>query len=523
MLFNSIPFLAFFLPATLAGYFLLGRLHSRWAGIWLFFASLFFYGWWDSRYVALLLLSILVNFLTGRKLCETTETWSRQKRKILLLLGIGFDLGLLGYYKYFNFFMDTVSATAGLEWSLPQIILPLGISFYTFTQIAFLVDAWSGQVREYNFFHYGLFVTFFPHLIAGPILHHKEMMPQFDDPDSCKPRYDHLAAGLTLLALGLFKKVVIADSLSPLVAPVFNAPGLGITLTFLDSWLGALSYTLQLYFDFSGYCDMAVGLSLMFGIRLPLNFFSPYKAVSITDFWRRWHMTLSRFFRDYLYIPMGGNQCGPGRQSVNLILTMLLGGLWHGANWTFVVWGGVHGMYLAVHHAWSNLRRSKGWDHWDQNRLYTLMARTFTFAAVVVAWVIFRADSLNDAGQILGSMFGLNGIQLPDRLIAGLGPIGQGLLNFGVIQDGGTLIFNLRKEFLWLIGVIFLIGVAWWTPNTTEIMRRVEHALSVPALTPGRIQWKPTPGWAVLASGIMILTTLLILVNENAEFLYYQF
>ena len=366
MLFNSFAFLFAYLPIVLAGYFLLDRLaptagtSANWRRLapaaWLAGASLFFYAWWDVRYLPLLLASICVNYGAGRLIGASAGA----ARKRVLVAALALNLGLLAYYKYANFFIDSVNAiavTAGagavsLPWHGLDIILPIGISFFTFTQIAFLVDCYRGEVREYRFIHYVLFVSYFPHLIAGPVLHHRDMMPQFADPANAHPRAANFAIGLSIFTIGLAKKVLIADNLSPLAIPVFAA---GAEPTLIEAWIGVLAYTFQLYFDFSGYSDMAIGLSRLFGVKLPLNFNSPYKAANIADFWRRWHMTLSRFLRDYLYIPLGGSRRGEAMRYRNLMLTMLLGGLWHGAGWTFVIWGGLHGLYLVLQQAWQRV------------------------------------------------------------------------------------------------------------------------------------------------------------------------
>src|SRR5262245_41497677 len=413
MLFNSHAFIFLFLPAALLGFFALGAVNRKLAAAWLVACSLFFYGWWNPAFVALLGASLLFNYIVGLSIVRARAAEPARAKRVLAL-AIAADLAVLGYFKYANFFLDNVNALLGTEASLGAIILPLGISFFTFTQIAFLVDAWQGKAEEYSLTHYALFVTYFPHLIAGPILHHREMMRQFQCLETYRPHYDKLAAGLTIFVIGLFKKVIIADGVASYVAPVFEAPAAGVTLTFLEAWCGALAYTFQLYFDFSGYSDMAVGLSLLFGIRLPINFHSPYKAVNIIEFWRRWHMTLSRFLRDYLYYPLGGNRRGPGRRYVNLMATMLLGGLWHGAGWTFVVWGVLHGFYLVVNHAWRALRARLGHDLKRSSRWGRALGCLVTFVAVVVGWVVFRADSLDTASSLLRAMAGMNGLVVPD-------------------------------------------------------------------------------------------------------------
>lgn len=369
MLFNSYTFLFLFLPVTLLVFFRLGKYSHPLAGLWLFVASLFFYAWWNPAYVGLLLASIAFNYAVGRALVKEQSSGRAKVKKSVLIFGLVTDLGLLAYFKYANFFVSSTDALLGQGWQLDPIILPLGISFFTFTQIAFLVDAYRGEIKEANFIHYGLFVTYFPHLIAGPVLHHKEMMPQFARATTYRLHWENFALGFTLFSIGLFKKVVLADGIAPFANALYSAASHGTVLTFLEAWAGALAYTFQLYFDFSGYTDMALGISCLFGVRLPVNFNSPYKAVNIIDFWRRWHMTLSRFLRDYLYFPLGGNRKGPVRRYMNLIATMLLGGLWHGAGWTFVLWGGLHGLYLVINHAWHGLRETLGFPSGSPTRM----------------------------------------------------------------------------------------------------------------------------------------------------------
>jgi alginate O-acetyltransferase complex protein AlgI len=326
MLFNSIEFL-FFLPIVLIGFFLLSKLHNElFSRLWLIFASLFFYGWWESQYLFLIIISMFFNYTLG-------ATLSRYRHRQYIIFGILMNLILLGYYKYSNFFVDNFNLISGNHYHLEKVILPLAISFFTFQQIAYLVDSYKGQIKEYNFFNYCLFVTFFPQLIAGPIVHHKEMLPQFSNKQSRILKAENISVGLTIFMIGMFKKVVIADNIATFSTPVFNAAQAGETVTFFEAWLAAFCYSFQLYFDFSGYSDMAIGAARMFGIKLPLNFHSPYKAVNIIEFWRRWHITLSRFMKDYVYIPLGGNQTGAARKYIYLTITMLLAGLWHGAGW----------------------------------------------------------------------------------------------------------------------------------------------------------------------------------------------
>jgi len=394
MLFNSYPFIFMFLPVTLIVYFVLNRL--RWtiaAKTSLTLASLFFYGYWDPEYLPLMLGSIVFNYLIGWWLARWSDRSALQRRAVLIF-GLVVDLGLLGYYKYANFFLENLGELTGNTYSTLQIILPLGISFFTFTQIAFLVDAYKGKAKEFNFISYTLFVTFFPHLIAGPILHHGEMMPQFDRKRNKVWNWPNVAKGVYIFCIGLFKKVVIADTFA-----LYANDGFAKASTFADSWVASLSYTFQLYFDFSGYTDMAIGIALLFNIRLPQNFNSPYKAVSITDFWRRWHMTLSRWLRDYIYIPLGGNRRGFSIANRNLIITFLLGGLWHGAGWTFIIWGAMHGVGQAIQRVWT--RRGKPLPTW--------LAWFITFMFINATWVFFRAEDFHQALRILKGMIGLNG------------------------------------------------------------------------------------------------------------------
>ena len=326
---------------------------SRQALLWLSLASLFFYGYWNPKYLLLLAGSVLANYLIGLKIRSLSG--QRSQAKLLATLGIVLNLGLIGYYKYAGFFVEEIAAIVNQDWSVDSIILPLAISFFTFQQIAYLVDCFQNKVKSHSFLEYLIFVTFFPQLIAGPIVHQADMLSQFRSANSHRRNIDFLATGITIFALGLFKKVIIADNLSAFATPLFSEAMDGTILSFAEAWTAALSWTFQLYFDFSGYSDMAIGLALMFGIVLPVNFASPYKATSIIEFWRCWHITLSNFLRDYLYIPLGGNRNGQLARYRNLGLTMLLGGLWHGAGWTYVIWGGLHGLYLTINHLWRAL------------------------------------------------------------------------------------------------------------------------------------------------------------------------
>jgi D-alanyl-lipoteichoic acid acyltransferase DltB (MBOAT superfamily) len=519
MLFSSPEFIYLYLPIVLLGFFWLARWSHRIAATWLTAASLFFYGWWNPAYLGLLLASIFFNYSMGLLLAREAGRPAAARRPILLALGVGANLALLGYFKYANFFLDSANAVMGTSWGAGEIILPLGISFFTFTQIAFLVDAWRGLAKEFNFIHYGLFVTYFPHLIAGPVLHHKEMMPQFGQRETYRLNWENLAVGLTIFAIGLFKKVVLADGVAPYASPVFDAAGEGTSLTFLAAWGGVLAYTLQLYFDFSGYSDMAIGASRLFGVRLPLNFNSPYQALNIVDFWRRWHMTLSRFLRDYLYFSLGGNRHSKSRRYINLMLTMLLGGLWHGAGWTFVIWGGLHGFYLVVNHAWTGFRLRLGLP---ANRWWTrLLAWATTFLAVVIAWVFFRAGSVDAALALLAAMAGGNGVALPGSWLAD-----SHWRIVWLFQAAGIQIGDAGKHvpdawaWAWIGGLIL---VATRMPNTQRLMADFRPALDYVAESARAIRWRfrLNAAWAALT--VLLLASALTRGEAISEFLYFQF
>lgn len=407
MLFTTATFICLFLPVVLAGFFGIARFSHAIAALWLFVASVFFYGYWMPEYTLLLLGSIAGNFLVSgkiSKLVDTGDVRQRAQSKAWLVFGVAANLLLLGYFKYANFFVDNLNLALGFDWRIGRVILPIGISFFTFTQIAFLADAWRKGVREYKFVHYGLFVTYFPHLIAGPVLHHAQMMPQFRDAATYRFNAGNFTAGLAIFALGLFKKIVLADGISPYADAIFNGADAGISPDFAEAWLGAVAYTLQLYLDFSGYSDMAIGLSWMFNVRLPFNFNSPYRATNISDFWRRWHMSLSQFLRDYLYIALGGNRKGVVRRYVNLMATMVLGGLWHGASWSFIIWGFLHGLYLGVNHGFRALCGPALTERLDRSRLFGVASWLITMLAVIMAWVLFRAETLQGAYRVLQGM-----------------------------------------------------------------------------------------------------------------------
>lgn len=497
MLFNSYEFIFAFLPITLILFYFIGANgYYRIATCWLVGASLFFYGWWNPAYLGLIFGSMLFNYAVGLALVNGSAS---THRKILLISGVTVNLGLIGYFKYANFFVDSLNFSIETSFHLKAIILPLAISFFTFQQIAYIFDAYKGETKEYDFLHYCLFVTFFPQLIAGPIVHHKEMMPQFTTTSIYSFSYHNFSIGLTIFLLGLFKKVVLADSAGLYATPVFDAAENGELLSFFVAWGGALSYTFQLYFDFSGYSDMAIGLARMFGIKLPMNFNSPYKAVNIIDFWRRWHITLSRFLRDYVYIPLGGNRKGKGRKNVNIMLTMLLGGLWHGAGWTFVAWGGLHGIYLLLNHLWHTIKEKIGMDLSKTTPLGIIASTTLTFLAVVVSWVFFRAESFSGSVHMLTAM-----------------------LNFSSFMDVTGESFA-KIHFIFLLVLFFIV---LFMPNTQTVVLNIHDKGNIFTLKLFKkinswLQWEPRVIWAFII-GLMFTFTL-IMLERKSEFLYFQF
>lgn len=509
MLFNSYAFLLAFLPLTLLLTFLAARHSSRAAIFVLSLASLLFYAWGELRFLPILCASILFNFLMGRAIARARNKGRRRRVRALLALGVGADLLSIGYFKYAGFFVSSTAAFLGVEIPAFDVVLPLGISFFTFTQIAFLADSAKGEASEYDFMRYLLFVTYFPHLIAGPILHHRDTIAQFAKAGAFRLGATDLAAGGSLFLIGLFKKVALADSIAPVADRVFTM-GAQLDLTMAEAWVGALAYALQIYFDFSGYSDMALGLSRMMGVRFPLNFNSPYKATSIIDFWRRWHMSLSRFLRDYLYVPLGGNRKGALRRHANLMVTMLLGGLWHGAAWTFVAWGALHGFYLVVNHAW------RRWAPAGQGFLARLFGWAATFAAVLVAWVYFRADTLTLANKMVWSMLGGNGLPLPAFAAQFLNQVA------GLSLTGGGTFANALFEFSDTFPKLaLLLIVALALPNAQSVMARYRPALERVRRLPALLSWRPDAAWGVAAG--LAFAILLTLLGGESPFLYFRF
>ncbi len=523
MLFNSYEFIFLYLPVVFFGFFCIARSNHKLAALWLAVASLFFYGWWNPRFVLLLLASVVFNYVLGSLISPIRQT---PRAKVFLVTGIATNLVLLGVFKYVNFFIVTLNSLTTMPIATIDIVLPLGISFFTFTQIAFLVDVQRGLAREYNFIHYLLFVTYFPHLIAGPILHHSQLMPQFAKNETYRLRLENVALGLSIFTCGMVKKVLLADSFGEYAIPVFSAADKGIQPNFVEAWTGALAYSLQLYFDFSGYSDMAIGLSRLFGVRLPINFDSPYKAPNIIEFWRRWHMSLSQFLQHYLYIPLGGNRNGKFRRYVNIMITMLLGGLWHGANWTFVIWGCLHGLYLLINHAWRAVVAGRVPVHGTSSRIYYLFGTLLTFFCVVVAWIFFRAESWSAAVLVLKGCFGYGGFSLPVQfglIAAGMGRL-DSVLPAGLIYDGVfaniTGLASLGADRFCKLLVLGLLLV-WFAPNSQQFFGFAERGGEEARLFKWSISWQPKPVTGFLFGCAFLLA--LSNLHKVTTFLYYQF
>jgi alginate O-acetyltransferase complex protein AlgI len=522
MLFNSYEFIFAFLPIALLGFWALGRQSTAWALRWLILASLFFYAWWRPLNVLLLSPSIVVNLLLARWLRRLGDTPGREKTSAwVLAAGIAFNLAFLGYFKYRNFFMEGVNDAFGTTFVLTNLILPLGISFITFQKIAFLVDVHARRITSFTVQDYCLFVLFFPQLIAGPIVHYRELMPQFQ---KATARFDgtDVSLGLTLFFLGLFKKVALADGIAPMVSTIYDSAAGGSSIALIPAWLAAIGFTLQIYFDFSGYSDMAIGAARLFGIRLPPNFDSPLRATSIIDFWLRWHITLTRFLTAYVYnpllltltrrrlarglAPVGGKNTTVGAYVSLLVFptvfTMLLSGLWHGAGYLFLFWGALHGVYLSVNHAWRLFgpRRGQAPATGVTALVGAVAAFALTFLAVVFAMVFFRSENWAAATSIVSGMAALNGLT-------------------GDVLSGRDLVLLSR----WTLALLF---VALALPNTLRVLDRYEPALGfTPRSSASRpdlpVKWQPSPAWAVALAAIAAVA--IVRLSGPSEFLYWQF
>lgn len=526
MLFNSYLFLFLFLPVTLTAHYLFSAISPRLAAVWLCITSLVFYGWWNPQFVMLLMGSIAFNYIVS--LCILSTANRPQVQLAVTTFGVATNIALLFHYKYFVTLVNFAGELGFGSGRMDDIILPLGISFFTFTQIGFLLDCRGGIVKERSLLSYVLFVTFFPHLIAGPILHHKEMMPQFAKPETYRFRFENLSIGGMLFVIGLAKKVLLADPIAGYADAGFAQPG---ELQFWSAWGTGLAYALQLYFDFSGYSDMALGLAKMFGIRFPLNFFSPYKASGIIEFWSRWHMTLTRYLTAYLYYPVAmavsryrsKHNLPVGTQGVSTLggfaaavilpttFTMALAGIWHGAGLQYLIFGLMHAAYLSINHAWRVFVVSRTpIAERTSNRLKTAGFVLLTFAAVIFAQAFFRAENTLDAVHLVEGMLGFRGF---DSLPTVLYPAD---INWA---DSWRLFAGRHLETL---HVLALLAIVWCLPNSHQIMGIHSPALAKPQPTSiAFLRWEPTAKWLVILAGLLLLC--LMNLHKEARFLYFQF
>ncbi len=486
MLFNSYEFIIAFLPIVFFIYFYLNKNKLTEASkALLVISSLTFYSWWNTIYLPLILISMLFNYTLGTSISKKKQH-KLVSPKILVTIGILSNIALLGYFKYCDFFIKNINYIVNTNIPLLNLALPLAISFFTFQQIAYLIDSYKKETKEYNFLNYGLFVTFFPQLIAGPIVHHKEMMPQFNNPKNKIINLKNISKGFYIFGVGLFKKVIIADTFSIWATNGFDHTN---ELTCIEAWITSLSYSFQLYFDFSGYTDMAVGVALLFNIKLPINFNSPYKASNIQEFWRRWHITLSRFLKDYIYIPLGGNRCNNIKVISNLIITFLIGGIWHGAGWNFIFWGLLHGIALVFYRIWKLL----GF------KLNYILGWFITFNFVNIAWIFFRANNWNDSFNVIKGMLGLNGIYLPNVFNNKLHILSNYNIKFGpwINHINGNLFTPI-----WVtLGFIIVLGFKNSIEQTIKFKRNYKTAI-----------------FSGLLFGYSIAS-----INKVSEFLYFNF
>lgn len=477
MLFNSYVFILAFLPITLLGYFGLGKLSKGNINkAWLVLCSIFFYGYFNPSYLPIILVSICANYALSQGMLRIT---AKPLRIVLLALGICLNLGALGYYKYYDFFASNINAAFGTSFTLLNLVLPLGISFFTFQQLSYVIDSYNKTVPPYNFIDYSLFVTFFPQLIAGPIVLHSEVVPQFADTKNRRFNAENFGAGLYAFAMGLGKKVLIADTFAQIVDKGF-VPDFAYLNTSV-AWLLALAYCFQLYFDFSGYCDMAVGLGKMFNINIPQNFNSPYKALNIKEFWQRWHMTLSRFFTMYIYFPLGGSRKGLLRTCLNLMIVFIVSGFWHGAGWLFLFWGFLHGVASVLYRLFQ-----KRYD-----ALHPALQWLLTFMFLTVTWVFFRATSWEMAINIVRNMF---------------------TMDFGIVElwffDPFKLPMNLFPGYGRILGLLWYMGALFICLGSRNVYEKT-------------IDFRPTP-WRSIATVLVLVYSILSLSGVSA-FLYFNF
>jgi D-alanyl-lipoteichoic acid acyltransferase DltB (MBOAT superfamily) len=542
MLFNSYEFIFVFLPVAVAVFLALGTISRTWALSSIIVASLAFYTWWRPFNLLIISPALLLNFALARMLLRLGGQKKRGLSRAVLVAGIAFNVAFLGYFKYANFAATVAHDVFGRDLVLTQIILPLGISFITFQMIAFLIDVHGGRIESFSLRDFFLFALFFPQLIAGPIVHYREMMPQFHRA-TCRFDKEDVSVGLTLFAFGLFKKVVLADAISPLIAPIYDQAASGVPISLLTAWMAALGFTMQIYFDFSGYTDMALGIARLFGIRLPQNFYSPLRSSSIIDFWLRWHITLTRFLTAYIYNPLAlsltrrrlvKRKAVYGGRSTTLgaflellmfptVFTMFVSGLWHGAGYTFIVWGLLHGVYLTINHGWRQVGPGLWPDKQSYKRFMGPVGLVLTFIGVAASMIIFRAPTMESAVNLLKGMIGLNGVALPSSVFDRLGPLTARLSEAGVARG---LESGLDVNLL-VIWISMLTFIALALPNTLQILARYEPALGVKAPPSdssawGRaIAWSASPAWAILLS--VVAAAGIFHLGGQSEFLYWQF
>ena len=497
MNFNSFSFLLLFLPVALSGFYLLRQMERlRWSVFWLIGVSLFFYGAWDLTLTCVLVGSVLTNYALGRFF--SSNRFNKINSKKVLCLGVIYNLGVLIFFKYCGLY-GGIQPQVFTSVFQSSVFIPIAVSFFVFQQIIYLVEVWQGKLEEKSFWDYFLYVAFFPQLLNGPIIRPNEFFPQLEGKKFLKVHADRFAAGLTIFSCGLFKKIILADGIARYSNSAFDAVAQGAVLSFEEAWSGALSFSLQIYFDFSGYSDMAIGLGCLFGIRLPVNFESPYKASSFIEFWRRWHISLSRFVRDYIYIPLGGSYKGLLNQTGSIFIIMLVGGIWHGTGYTFIVWGGLHGICLAINHFWRQLKNLLGYSLQRKNYIYEISGCVITFLTVAVLWVFFRAESLNVAVSIIQSLFG-----------------------FHTSPDADFNNIKISEDRLW-----FLILIVWFAPNMKEIMSKYFESENFGVTQHHSVigrrwyHWYPNTWWAAFTSILFILS--LLELTQSERFIYFQF
>jgi alginate O-acetyltransferase complex protein AlgI len=544
MLFNSYQFIFGFLPLTLAIFYAFGRFSRTGALRWLTLASLGFYAWWRPINVVIILPSILINFALARLLLRfSVDAKNRRASKLTLIAGIAFNVAFLGYFKYTNFLVDSANDVFGTHFILTHIVLPLGISFITFQKIAFLIQVHGKRIESFTFADYALFVLFFPQLIAGPIVHYHEVIPQFHRA-SCRFNATDAAVGLTMFFFGLFKKAFLADGIAPYVSLIYTRAASGGSVSVLPALLAAVGFTLQLYFDFSGYSDMAIGMARLFGVRLPVNFNSPLRSSSIIEFWQRWHMTLTRFLTSYIYNPLtlwltrrrlARGRPALGGRNVTLdalitllafptLVTMFVSGLWHGAGYTFIIWGLLHGLFLTINQSWRLIKTKYRFAQAKDTRFWNSAEFVLSFALVCLTMVFFRAPTIKSAWAILVGMVGVHGIGLPAAIFDHLGPLARLLQRTG----GGAETWWGAADVLMLTAwTVPLLLIATFCPNSQQMLARYEPALGVTAAEKPRggwlvgFTWNPTLKWATAIAALAFAAILRF--AGPSEFLYWQF